>query len=300
MSLKQNLSLECGADGVAVLAIHVAERDTNEFTAGFAADLLAAVDELAARADIVGAVLTSARANGFMAGARIDDLLAGCEAGLTAAQVAALVAPVNRTFRRLETLGKPVAAAIGGTALGAGFEMCLACHYRVMADDPLCVVGLPEVHAGLIPGGGGTQRLPRLIGIARALPLMREGRTPGPVEALSLGLVDALAPRERLLELARAWVLAHPGVQQPWDVKGYRVPGGAGALAPHAAASFGLGVAHVRRDTPDRAHAPMALLSAVYEGTQLPLERALAIEAKYFGRLVTDPAARALMRAGQS
>jgi 3-hydroxyacyl-CoA dehydrogenase/enoyl-CoA hydratase/3-hydroxybutyryl-CoA epimerase len=221
-----------------------------------------------------------------MAGARVDGLLAAGTAGLTAARVAALVAPVNRTLRQLESCGKPVAAAINGAAWGGGFELCLACHYRVLADD--AAVGLPEVTAGVIPGGGGTQRLPRLIGIERALPLLLSGRMVQAGEALTLGLVNAVLPADAVVEAARRWVLTHPQVQQPWDVKGYRVPGGAGALAPHAAASFGLGVARVRRDTQDKAPAPMALLSAVYEGTQLPMDKALTIEAKYFGQLVAQ------------
>ncbi|AOK29688.1 enoyl-CoA hydratase-related protein [Burkholderia singularis] len=294
--MQGNLNFETGADGVAMVVLSVAGHEANCFTAGLAVDLAAAVEELAMREDIVGAVITSGRSNGFMTGARVDDLLAGCDAGVTAAQVAALVAPVNATFRRIERCGKPVAAAINGLALGAGFELCLACHYRVLADDDRCVVGLPEVQAGLIPGGGGTQRLPRYIGIERALPLMLTGRAVVPGEALSLGLVDAVVPHEQLVEAARRWVLAHPGARQPWDVKGYRVPGGAGALAPHAAASFGIGLARLRRDTQDLAPAPLALLSAVYEGTQLPIDSALALEAKFFGRLVAESAAREPVR----
>ncbi|WP_323122937.1 enoyl-CoA hydratase-related protein [Burkholderia alba] len=287
--MRENLSVETGVDGVAEITLHAAGHEADRWIAGLATDLAAAVEELAAHKDVVGAVILSGR--GFMAGARIRDLPAGRDAGLTAAQAAARVAPVHAAFRLLERCGKPVAAAIDGPALGAGFELGLACHYRVLADDPRCVVGLPDVRVGLIPCSGGTQRLPRRIGIERALPLMLTGRAVAPAEALSLGLVDTVVAPERLMDTARRWVLAHPGAQQPWDVKGYRVPGGAGALAPHAAASFGLGLARVRRDTRDRAPAPLALLSAVYEGTQLPIDRALALEAKLFGRLVTDPAA---------
>jgi 3-hydroxyacyl-CoA dehydrogenase / enoyl-CoA hydratase / 3-hydroxybutyryl-CoA epimerase len=280
----ENLTFERGANGVALITLRVAGRETNEFSAGLAADLHGAVAELAARDDVVGAVITSGRANGFMAGARVSDLLGAGTAGLTAARVAALVAPVNRTLRQLESCGKPVAAAINGSAWGGGFELCLACHYRVLADD--AELALPEVHAGVIPGGGGTQRLPRLIGIEAALPLLLSGRSVPAAEALRLGLVNAVLPADAVVEAARRWVMTHEHAQQPWDVKGYRVPGGAGALAPHAAASFGLGVARVRRDA--RGPAPMALLSAVYEGTQLPFDKGLAIEAKYFGLLVAD------------
>lgn len=294
--MADNLSLLKRDDGVALLTIRIAGDAGQYFSAGFAADLAAAVDEIQAREDIVGAVVTGSADGVFLDGARLDDLLAGCERGLDAAQVAQLLAPVNRTLRKLEC-GKPVAAALNGRASGGGFELALACHRRFLSDTPASTVGLEELSAGLIPGGGGTQRLPRRIGIAAALPLLLEARSVAPADALALGLVDEVLPADALVPAAARWVLAHRGAQQPWDTKGWRIPGGAGALAPHAAASFGLGVARVRRDLQrgeaDRSQAALALLCAVYEGSQLPIDRALALEAKYFGRLVTDPAARA-------
>jgi enoyl-CoA hydratase/carnithine racemase len=118
-------------------------------------------------------------------------------------------ARLSRAFRALETCGKPVAAAINGTALGGGFELCLACHYRVVAEDPDIKLGLPESRVGLLPGAGGTQRLPRLIGAKEALPLMLRGRHIDPAEALKLGAVHKLVPPERLLDEAKDWVLNH-------------------------------------------------------------------------------------------
>ena len=286
------LTLTVDRDGVALIELFA-----GHFTGPLAVALDAAVDQVLTDSAIAGAVITGAAPDGFLLGARIDELLAGADAGLDASTIAALVAPVNRTLRRLETGGKPVAAAIGGDALGAGFELCLACHHRVLADDEAVQVGLPEVRAGLIPGGGGTQRLPRLVGIERALPLLTEGRALNPHAAFLLGLVDALRPRDDVVATARRWVLSQGPTEQPWDTKGYALPGGAGALAPHASASFGLGLARVRRDTGDREPAPLAVLAAVYEGTQLPMDRALALEAKFFGRLVADPVARDRMRA---
>ena len=286
------LTLTVDRDGVALIELFA-----GHFTGPLAVALDAAVDTVLTDPAIVGAVITGAAPDRFLLGARIDELLAGADAGLDAPTIAALVAPVNRTLRRLETGGKPVAAAIGGDAQGAGFELALACHHRVLADDDHVHVGLPEVRAGLIPGGGGTQRLPRLIGIERALPLLTEGRTVNPHAAFLLGLVEALRPRDDVVATARRWVLAQGATVQPWDVKGHVPPGGAGALAPHASASFGLGLARLRRDTADREPAPLAAMAAVYEGTQLPMDRALALEAKFFGRLVADPVARDRMRA---
>jgi 3-hydroxyacyl-CoA dehydrogenase/enoyl-CoA hydratase/3-hydroxybutyryl-CoA epimerase len=301
MTTYDNLRLDLD-DGVAVVHIDVAGRPVNVFSDGFAADLQRLIEAVVSRDDIRGVVLTSAKPGGFMAGGDLKDFVTLYGRGLSAAQAAAEYGQGSRLLRRLETCGKPVAAAINGTALGGGYELALACHHRVLVDDPRAQVGLPEVSVGLLPGGGGTQRLPRLIGIGAALPLLLGGRTVGPAEALRLGLVDQVVPAEQLLPAARAWVLAqlHRGgpAQAPWDVKGFRVPGGAGALAPQASAWFGTATAQVRRDTQDHQPAPLAILSAVYEGTQLPIDAALQVENKYFGRLLVSVQARNLMRTG--
>ncbi|APW40274.1 hypothetical protein RD110_26280 [Rhodoferax koreense] len=292
----KHLKLEVDADGVALLTLDLADRPMNVFTPGFTVDLRAAVAQIAQRADIRGAVITSGKANGFLAGADLKDFAGLYAQGLTAAQGAQQAAPGALALRELELCGKPVAAAINGLALGGGYELCLACHHRVLLDDSRAFVGLPEVTVGLLPGGGGTQRLPRLLGIASALPLLLSGRRVAPAEALMLGLVDAVAPASGLLPAARRWVLGHPGTQQPWDLKGYRLPGGAGPMASHAAESFGLTLARLRAETQDNYPAPQAILSAVYEGTQLPFERGLHIEAQYFGQLLANPVSRNLMR----
>lgn len=295
--MHSNIRFEVDADGVALLTLDVPGRPMNVFTPGFTDDLRAAVAQIAQRADVRGAVVTSGKASGFMAGADLKDLVGFHATGGSAVDAIEAIAPGGRALRELERCGKPVAVAINGVALGGGFELALACHHRVLLDDPRAVVGLPEVTVGLLPVGGGTQRLPRLVGIARALPLLLSGRHVAPAEALSLGMVDALAPADRLVAVARRWVLDHPDAgQQPWDVKGFRVPGGAGALAPHAGASFGATLAQVRRDTHDQLPAPLAILSAVYEGTQLPMDAGLAVEAQCFGPLLAGPVARNLMR----
>lgn len=291
------LRFEVDADGVALLTIDVPGRPMNVFTPGFSQALEDAAAQICARADVCGAVLVSGKASGFMAGADLKDLVEFHARGGSAEQALAVVGPGARALRALECCGKPVAAAINGVALGGGFELALACHHRVLLDEPRAVVGLPEVTVGLLPAGGGTQRLPRRIGIARALPLLLTGRHVEPAEALALGLVEALAPAEALVHTARQWVLGHPQAgRQPWDVKGFALPGGAGALAAHAGQSFGATLAQVRSDTQDNYPAPLAILSAVYEGTQLPIDRALALEAMYFGPLLAGPVARNLMR----
>lgn len=294
--MPQNLTFDIDTDGVALLRIDVADRPMNVFTTEFAAELRTAVKRIAKDAAIVGAVIASAKPGSFMAEADLKDLAHIYERGLSATEAGALYGNGGTVLRALERCGKPVAVALNGLALGGGYELALACHYRVLVDLPKAVVGLPEVTAGLMPGGGGTQRLPRMIGIVQALPLLLSGRHVAPAEALKLGLVDHLVVPGAELDAARAWVLAHPGFQPPWDVKGYRIPGGAGALAPHAMNTFGTGTAQVRRDTQDNYPAPLHILAAVYEGTQLPMDRALAVENKYFGRLLVSSVARNLMR----
>ena len=294
--MSNNIRMEVGADGIALVTLDVAERSVNVFTPEFTIELGNVIESLCSRDDIVGAIVTSGKKAGFMAGADLMDFVHVYDRNPTSAEAAQVVAPAAATLRQLELCGKPVAAAINGFALGGGFELCLSCHYRVLVDSAKAVVGLPEVTVGLLPAGGGTQRLPRLIGIQKALPLLLSGRHVSPGEALKLGMVDAVVPAADLISTARKWVLDHPGHKQPWDIKGFAAPGGVGAMAPHANESFSAGMAKIRRDTQDNEPAPLAILSCVYEGTQLPIDTGLKIESGYFGQLLAGPVARNLMR----
>jgi len=294
--MNNNIHMEVDSEGIALITLDVASRSVNVFTNDFTAELCYIANALSSRDDITGAIITSGKKAGFMAGADLLDFVNVYDRNLSSVEASKIVAPAAQALRQLEKCGKPVAVAINGFALGGGFELCLACHYRVLIDDPKAVVGLPEVTVGLLPAGGGTQRLPRLIGIQKALPLLLNGRHVSPADALKLGIVDAVVPSADLINTARQWVLEHPGHQQPWDIKGFKVPGGAGAMAPHANESFSVGMAKIRRDTQDNEPAPLAILSCVYEGTQLPIDQGLKIEAGYFGQLLAGPVARNLMR----
>jgi 3-hydroxyacyl-CoA dehydrogenase/enoyl-CoA hydratase/3-hydroxybutyryl-CoA epimerase len=293
--MSKTLRFDVDAQGVALLTIDVPGKPVNVITPAFQAELAAAAERIATDDAIRGAILTSAKRD-FMAGADLKDLATSYDRGLSAAEAARFSGELNRLYRRLETCGKPVAAAMNGLALGGGLELALACHYRVLADAPKVVVGLPEVKVGLLPGAGGTQRLARLIGVAQALPLMVEGKHVKPAEALELGIVHELAPPGEVVERARAWLASRPEPLAPWDRKGFKVPGGAGQQNPGVAQAFMVGNALVARETWRNYPAPLAILSAVYEGSQLPFDRALAIESKYFGKLLSGPVARNLMR----
>ena len=218
-------------------------------------------------------------------------------AAITPREATRFSANLQRTARRLETCGKPFAAAINGVALGGGFELALACHYRVLADEAKAVVGFPEVKIGLLPGAGGTQRLPRLIGVAESLRLITEGSSCRPAEALKRAWCTRSAPATEIVERRARWLLGSPEAVQPWDQKGFRVPGGAGMSTPAACAGLhGRHVADCARKTLRNYPAPLAILVAVYEGTLVPIDTGLRIESQHFGRLLAGPVARNLMR----
>ncbi|HEX2139837.1 MAG TPA: 3-hydroxyacyl-CoA dehydrogenase NAD-binding domain-containing protein, partial [Woeseiaceae bacterium] len=290
----KTIDIGVDGDGVAILTVDLEDRPMNVMTPEFLADLAAAVERVATDDAVRGAVITSGK-DSFMAGADLHELVESF-GERDAQDLLATCRGLQSTLRRLESCGKPVAAAINGTALGGGLEVCLACHYRVAADRGDIVLGLPEVQVGLLPGGGGTQRLPRLIGIEPSLQLITQGKHVKPLEARELGFVDDVVPAGDVVEKARQWVLANEGATQPWDRKGFKVPGGAGLMHPGVVQTLVVGSALVQKQTHHNYPAPISILSAVYEGTVLPIDRALEIESRYFVSLLMDPVSRNMMR----
>ncbi len=293
--MSKTIQYTVDTDGVAMLALDIPGRSMNVLTPELVEDLRSCVEQLAADDAVKGAVLTSAKP-AFMAGADLKDLVTAYERGLTVEESYRDIQALKKVFRQLETCGKPVAVAINGVALGGGLELCLACHYRVLADHPKAKVGLPEVTIGLLPGGGGTQRLPRLIGIREALPVMLEGRQLSPEKALKMGVVHELAPVEKIVERAKRWVLEEGDPEAPWDKKGFRVPGGAGAMHPKSIETFMVGTSLLAGNAFHNYPAPKAIMSAVYEGTITPFDTGLRIESKYFAQLVSGVVARNMIR----
>ena len=281
--------------GIATVTLDLPGRSMNVITQAFVGELAGAIDRIATDGAIRGAIITSGKP-AFIAGADLMEIVNIYGSGVAPAALMREVSGYSAMLRRLETCGKPVAAAINGTALGGGLELALACHYRVLADDPKAGVGLPEVKIGLLPGAGGTQRLPRMIGVTEALKLLTEGRQLGPQEALKKGLVNEIAPATEIVERARRWILNGGEGVQPWDKKGFRVPGGTGMTTPAAAQTFMAGTALTAKATMRNYPAPISILSCVYEGTQVPIDTGLRIESKYFGQLLAGPVARNLMR----
>ena len=293
---------ELDADGILLLTIDVPGLSMNVITPEVSRDLTAAIERLKSEPEVKGAVLTSGKASGFMAGADLKGMgaLTGGGMGDGKSKMATLfegVYGLNKMLRALETCGKPVAAAINGLALGGGLEFTLACHYRVVADNPKIQLGLPEVLVGLFPGAGGTQRLPRLMGVQPALMYLLQGKSMSPQEALGLGVIHAVVPADSLVQAAKDWVKANPTKSvQPWDEKSFKFPGGVGQFNPAFAQTFMAGTAMTAKTTNHNMNAPITILSAVYEGSQLPMDTALRVESKYMAKLVADPQAGNMIR----
>lgn len=293
--MNQTLSLTVGADGIALVTIDVQGRPMNVLTPEFGAELREAISRISTDGGIKGAIVTSAKAD-FMAGADLKWILGSVSAIHTPADAWGFAWPLNELFRKLETCGKPCVAAINGTALGGGLELALACHHRVAADNPATRIGLPEVLVGLLPGAGGTQRLPRMIGVRDALQLIVEGTHLGVAEAAARKIVDRVVPAAQLLDAAREYILNGGKANNPWDEKSFKVPGGAGGMHPGAAQTFMGGTALVSKRTLQNYPAPKAILSAVYEGTQVPIDTGLKIESRYLATLLLNPVARNMIR----
>ena len=284
-------------DGIVTLIWDTPDKPVNVLSMAAVAELGQVAEKLKSDAGIRGAVITSGKTSGFSAGADLDEMssFAG-KSGPDGAKAAfAAMMNLHRAFRALETCGKPVVAAISGTALGGGLEVALSCHQRLLADDPRIRVGFPEAQIGLIPGAGGTQRLPRLIGAMAALPFMLEAKRVDPATAASMGIVNKIVPAAELLDQAKAWIKANPGAQQAWDKKEFRIPGG-GPFSASGAQVFTVGNAMLRQKTYDNYPAQRFIMSAVYEGLLVDIDTALKIEARYFVRVLNSASSRNMIR----
>jgi 3-hydroxyacyl-CoA dehydrogenase/enoyl-CoA hydratase/3-hydroxybutyryl-CoA epimerase len=246
-------------------------------------------------AAIKGVVLTSGKASGFCAGADLGDMAAGMLGGTDLQAAFDAGWRLNGALRALETCGKPVVAAINGLALGGGLELTLACHYRVVGDNSKIQLGLPEIKVGLFPGGGGTQRLTRLIGVQAAMTAMTAGSSWRPNDAKSAGVVHEVVPAGTEVEAAKAWIKNGGKAGQPWDVKGFKIPGG-GPYHPAGIQNFLVGNAMIRKQTYANYPAALNLMKAVYEGLQVPMDAALRIETRYFIKTLMTPQAQAMIR----
>ncbi len=283
-------------EGVVTLTIDDKSQNANTLTEQFFVDLEATVNKLEAEKENISGVIVTSGKDMFFAGADIHAVY-----GLTIDQrdeFAAGVDAFKALLRRLETLGRPVVAAINGTALGGGFEICLACHYRVALDKKKSEIGLPEVMIGLLPGGGGVVRTVRMLGIQDALMnVLLQGQRMKPAKAKSVGIVDEVADSpETMFAAARKFIKENPKAEQPWDARGYKMPGGKPSN-PQLAMQLPAFPANLMKQIKGANYpAPKAIMSAAVEGAQVDFDAAQKIEGRYFLYLALGKESKNMMK----
>ncbi|MEU6929465.1 3-hydroxyacyl-CoA dehydrogenase NAD-binding domain-containing protein [Streptomyces sp. NPDC046374] len=297
MSESTTIRWEQDETGVVTLVLDDPNQSANTMNQAFRASITAIAERAEAEKDTIrGIVYTSAKKTFFAGGDLKDMVKAGPE---DAQAIFDTAIEIKNALRRIETLGKPVVAAINGAALGGGYEIALASHHRVALDAPGSKIGLPEVTLGLLPGGGGVARTVRLMGITDALlKVLLQGTQYNPQRALDNGLVHELAATpEEMLAKARAFIDAHPESHQPWDVPGYKIPGGTPSN-PRFAANLPAFPANLRKQLNGAPYpAPRNIMAAAVEGSQVDFETALTIESRYFTELVTGQTAKNMIQA---
>lgn len=276
------IKYEKNADNIVILTLDSSGQSANTMNAEFRESLQDVSQKLKAETDLKGIIFRSAKKT-FFAGGDLDELIQVQPEHAT--EFFKMIEELKGDLRAIETLGVPVVAALNGTALGGGWEIALGCHYRIAINDPKTKFGLPEVTLGLLPGGGGIVRMVRLLGLQNAFPFLMEGKQFGVDKAKSLGLVHDTAENEQeLLDKAIAWVKANPKSQQPFDVKGYKIPGG-DPKTPAVAQVLAIAPAMLRDKTKGCYPAPEAIMAAAVEGAQVDVDTALRIESRYFTQL---------------
>ncbi|MFO1115234.1 MAG: 3-hydroxyacyl-CoA dehydrogenase NAD-binding domain-containing protein [Beijerinckiaceae bacterium] len=299
-----NFKFDKDSDGIVRLVWDMPGKPMNVLDQSLMDELDKIVDHVSSDASIKGVVLTSGK-DAFCAGADLSMMEAGrrqfADAVKTRGEEAAMkefaeqAGRGNRVFRRIETCGKPWAAAVNGVALGGGFEITLACHYRVLADNAKTQVGLPEVKVGLFPGAGGTQRIPRLMATPDALQFLFKGDSWKPAKAKQMNLVHEVAPEAEIVEKAKAWIKGGGKAVAPWDEKNFKFPSGK-IFTPMGMMIWPPANAIYRKETYDNYPAVKAILKCVYEGLQLPIDQALRVESRYFAQIMRSKEAAAMIR----
>ncbi len=299
-----NFRFETGADGVALLTWDMPGRSMNVITYEVMDELEQVIDTVASDAAIKGCVITSGK-SAFSGGADLSMLQqsaaqyakARAERGEDAANLEFFEGSrrLSLLYRKLETCGKAFAIAINGVCLGGAFELALACHHRVLADNEKTKVGLPEIKVGLFPGAGGTQRVARLLQTADALQFLFRGDQVKAKQAVAAGLAHELAPAEEIVARARAWIVNGGSAKAPWDVQGFKNPSGR-VFSPGGMMVWPAANAIYRRETYDNYPAAKAILHAVYAGLQLPMDLALRVESRWFAHILRSKEAAAMIR----
>ena len=284
-------------DGIVVLTLDDPQQQANTMNERYVRSMEETIQRLEAERDTInGVVLTSAKST-FFAGGDLREIIQSRPGD--AERLTEHVTMIKRQLRRLETLGKPVVAALNGAALGGGLEIALACHHRIALTNPSARFGFPEVTLGLLPGAGGVVRTVRMLGIADALlSLLTQGQRVRPEKAKELGIIDELADTpEQMLSKAKEWIKANPEASQPWDQKGHKIPGGTPSN-PKFAANLPAFPANLRKQLKGAPYpAPRNILAAAVEGSQVDFDTALTIEGRYFVELVCGQTSKNMSKA---
>jgi len=271
---------EQDADGIVTLTMDMPGRSMNVLNDELSRPLAEAIARIENDAAIKGVIITSGKKE-FLAGADIEGLYKNTDVKL----VYDIAEAYKALLRRLEKCGRPVVAALNGTGLGGGLELAMACHYRIAVDNPKAKFGLPEVKLGLLPGGGGTQRLPRLIGIQASLPLMLEGKELRADQAKQQGIVnEVVKDGAEMLARAKAWCLANPKPVQPWDDKKFKWPGG-DSKSPANAQMWAIAPSMADAKSQGNYPALTNIMSCVFEGGIVDFDSGCRIESRYFANL---------------
>ena len=300
----KHFKLDTDKDGILLITFDSPNRSMNVLSDAVVNEIGEIVEKIANDDAIKGAVITSGK-DAFCAGADLEEMgghfaavqgLMKTDPEAAKKQLFEKVYQLNATFREMETCGKPVAAAINGLALGGGFEFGLACHARFVAsDNPKLKLGLPEALIGLLPGGGGTQRLTRILGLMNAAPILIQGKNLDAKSAVAQGVATAAVPQAELIDAAKQWVKDNPKAKQPWDEAKFRYPGGA-PYTPKGLPMFAGSSAMVRKESFGNYPAMGNILKAVYEGALVPMDAALRIESRYFCDLLLRPESANMVR----
>lgn len=244
------------------------------------------------KGQLVGVIVTSGKPT-FLTGGDLDYLYDETNPH----KIFEFAERLNQFFRQLEKIGVPVVAALNGTALGSGFELALACHYRVALNNPASRFGSPEVTLGMMPGGGAVIRLMWMLGIEKALPILTEGKRYTVLQAFHLGLIDEVAEtEEQMLEQAERWILSHPNMRQPWDDKG-KIPGGTPSSSPKTAQYLGAATAVMIKRTRGHYPAVKAILQTMADGAMVDFDTALRLESRAFASLFSNQVLRNMVMA---
>lgn len=298
----KNFTTEKDADGIVLITWDSPGKSMNVIDQSVMEELNELIDTVSSDESIKGAVITSGK-KAFGAGADLTMLqgmlgeyatMKAQDEDKAARMLVDGASSMNTTLRKLETGGKPWVAALNGTALGGCLEIALACHARVSADNDSITFGLPEIKVGLLPGGGGTQRIPRLVNPQDAVTMLLQGKNQRPKKAKQLGFINEVVPADDVIETSKQLIRDGLKPIAPWDVKGFKAP--ISIWSPQGVQMISAGNAIMHRETYGNYPAATNIMKCVYEGLQVPFDLAIKIETRYFANVMTTPEARAMIR----